>query len=186
VQNSSVRKLLPHRITALITDVQGGVWAGTWTNGLYRIELKNMDSISYEVQDVTSLTGQTEIRSLYQDSKKNIWIGTRYGGAFQLAPKVKGGYETKCFNRSSGLMSDWIKSMAELDNGDMWIGTSLGLERLVKEQDGYRIFNFSRATNFFAQIEGIATTGNGNWICVANTGVALFHDEELHKTQRCQ
>jgi len=183
VQNSSLRKLLPHRITALITDVQGGVWAGTWTNGLYRIELKNMDSISYEVQDVTSLTGQTEIRSLYQDSKKNIWIGTRYGGAFQLAPKVKGGYETKCFNRSSGLMSDWIKSMAELDNGDMWIGTSLGLERLVKEQDGYRIFNFSRATNFFAQIEGIATTGNGNWICVANTGVALFHDEELHKTQ---
>ena len=182
VQNSSVKKLLPHRITSLLTDSSGFIWAGTWTDGLYRIELKKKDSIICELQDVTSLTGQKEIRSLYQDSKKNIWIGTRYGGVFRLVPKANGSYETKCFNRSSGLMSDWIKSMAELENGDMWIGTYLGLDRLVKEHEGYRVFNFCKATNFFAQIEAIASAGNGNWICLANTGVALFHDEQLHKT----
>jgi ligand-binding sensor domain-containing protein/two-component sensor histidine kinase len=182
VQNSSVKKILPHRITSLMTDPNGFVWAGTWANGLYRIELKKKDTIFFELRNVTSLIGQKEVRSLYQDSKKNTWIGTRYGGAFELSPKANGGYKTMCFNRSSGLMSDWIKSMAELENGDMWIGTSLGLDRLVKERDDYRVFNFSKATNFFAQIEAITSVGNSNWICVANTGVAFFHDEELHKT----
>jgi signal transduction histidine kinase/ligand-binding sensor domain-containing protein len=182
VHNSSVQKLLPDRITSLLTDRNGIVWAGTWDNGLYRIEVKKKDSIFCDVQNATLLSGQKEIRSLYEDSKKNIWVGTRYGGAFRLTPKTGGGYEAKGFNRSAGLMSDWIKSMAELDNGDMWIGTSLGLDRLVKEPDGYRVFQFSKATNFFAQVEAIAPAGDGNWICFANTGVALFHDEELHNT----
>lgn len=182
VQNSVTKKLLPHRITSLATDKNGFIWAGTWTEGLYRIEVKKNDSVIYDVKQIDSLSGQEEIRSLFEDSKKNIWVGTRYGGLFRLTPKQDGSYEVKSFNRSSGLMSDWIKSIAELQNGDMWIGNSLGLDRLVKGRDDYRVFNFSKATNFFAQIDGIAPAGNDNWICVANTGVALFHDEEVHKT----
>jgi ligand-binding sensor domain-containing protein/two-component sensor histidine kinase len=181
VQNSNIKKILPYRVTSLIADGNGFIWAGTWTQGLYRIEVKKNDSISFNVQQITLLSGQKEIRSLYADSKKNIWAGTRYGGAFQLRPKLNANYEVTSFNRNSGLMSDWIKSFAELPNGDMWIGNSLGLDRLVKTPDGYRVFNFSKAINFFAQIEGIASVGNDHWICLANKGIALFHDEELHK-----
>jgi ligand-binding sensor domain-containing protein/anti-sigma regulatory factor (Ser/Thr protein kinase) len=181
VHSSSIKQLLPYRVTSLITDKNGVVWVGTWTNGLYRIEVKKKDSIFYDVKEITFLSGQKEIRSLYEDSKKNMWVGTRYGGLFRLAPKLNG-YEVKRFNRKTGLMSDWIRTVTELENGDMWIGTFLGLDRLVKEPDGYRVFNFSKATNFFAQIDGIASVGNNNWICLANTGLAIFHDEELHKT----
>ena len=181
MRHGSIQKLLPGRITSLITDRNGNTWVGTWTEGLYRIEVKNNDSAFYDVKEITSLPGQ-EIRALYEDSKKNIWVGTRYAGVYRLTPKVNGSYEMKCFNRSSGLMSDWIKSIAELQNGDMWIGTSLGLDRLVKYPDGYRVFNFSKSINFFAQIDGIASVGNDHWICVANRGLALFHDEEVHKT----
>jgi ligand-binding sensor domain-containing protein/two-component sensor histidine kinase len=186
VQNSFIKKLLPGRITSLVVDRNGFIWAGTWTGGLHRIEVRKNDSISYDLRDVTALTGQKEIRTLYEDSKKNIWVGTRYGGAFRLTPKLNGGYQVKSFNRNSGLMSDWIKSVAELPNGDIWIGNSLGLDRIVKSPDGERIFNFSKAINFFAQIQGIESAGNGNWICLANRGIALFHDEELHKSMPLQ
>ena len=186
LQNSSVKKLLPGRITSLIVDTNGFIWAGTWTGGLYRIEVTKKDSISYDLQEIGALSAQKEIRALYEDSKKNIWVGTRYGGVFRLTPKLNGGCEVKLFNRNSGLMSDWIKSVAELPNGDIWIGNSLGLDRIVKSPDGERVFNFSKAINFFAQIEGIEPVGNGNWICLANRGIALFHDEELHKSMPLQ
>jgi len=186
LQNSSVKKLLPGRITSLIVDTNGFIWAGTWTGGLYRIEVTKKNSISYDLQEIGALSAQKEIRALYEDSKKNIWVGTRYGGVFRLTPKLNGGCEVKLFNRNSGLMSDWIKSVAELPNGDIWIGNSLGLDRIVKSPDGERVFNFSKAINFFAQIEGIEPVGNGNWICLANRGIALFHDEELHKSMPLQ
>ena len=181
LNNGSIQKILTHRVTCITTDSNGFIWAGTWTNGLFRIEIKTGDSISYNVQNVTALTGQNEIRSIYKDSKKNIWIGTRYGGVFCVQQKGNG-YETRHFSRESGLMSNWVKSIAELKNGDMWIGTYLGIDRLVNETGGFRVFNFSKATNFFAQIENIVPAEDNNWICVANTGIAYFHDEGLHKT----
>jgi ligand-binding sensor domain-containing protein/two-component sensor histidine kinase len=181
VKNSSVQKILPHRITCLIVDKDGYGWAGSWQNGLFRIKIKAADSTFYDVQDFTSLIGHKEIRSLYEDSKKNIWVGTRYGGAFCLTAKKNDRFEIQHFNRQSGLMSDWVKSFAETQTGDIWIGTYLGLDRLVKEPSGYRIFNFSKAVNFFAQIENIISPGNNTWICVANKGIAYFKDEAVHQ-----
>ena len=185
--NSTVTKLWSHRITCLIVDHAGDIWAGSWLNGLYRIKETNIAGrYSYVMEDFTSLFKHKEIRSLYEDSKKNIWVGTRYGGAFRLVPKGNGKYETDNFDRQSGLMSDWVKSFAETESGDIWVGTYLGLDRLVKESKSYRVFNFSKATNFFAQVEKIAALGDNNWICIANTGLAYFKDEEIHKAMPLQ
>jgi len=79
-------------------------------------------------------------------------------------------------------MSDWVTSFGEKNNGDIWIGNYLGLDKLVKLPSGYRVFNFSKVVNFFAEIKCIIPIGNDNWLCVANTGVATFKDEDLHKT----
>src|SRR5688572_5908447 len=187
VRNSTVKKLWSHRITCLMVDNAGDIWAGSWLNGLYRIRQTHIgDSISYAMEDLTSLIKHKEIRSLYEDSKKNIWVGTRYGGAFRLTPKGNGNYETENFNRQSGLMSDWVKSFAETKSGDIWVGNYLGIDRLVKESKSYRVFNFSKATNFFAQVEKIAPLGDNDWICVANTGLAYFKDEEIHQSSPLQ
>ena len=183
LRNSTAKKLLSHRITCIMVDHTGDIWAGSWLNGLYRIKETNVaGSYSYVIQDLTSVIKHKEIRSLYEDGKKNIWVGTRYDGAFRLIPKDNGGYETENFNRRSGLMSDWVKSFAETESGDIWVGTFSGLDRLVKESKSYRVFNFSKATNFFAQVEKIAPLGDNDWICIANTGIACFKDENLHQT----
>jgi ligand-binding sensor domain-containing protein/two-component sensor histidine kinase len=182
IKNGSVQKLLPHRITSIAVDKRGYIWAGTWNKGLFRIKIKNSTQDLYDIHDMTETVKETQIRGLYADSKKNIWVGTRYGGAFCLTLNENESYETRHFTRQSGLMSDWVISFAETKTGDMWVGTYLGLDRIVKQTSGYRIFNFSKAVNFFAEIKKIILTGN-HWICVANTGIAIFEDENLHKSR---
>ena len=117
---------------------------------------------------------------MFADSKNNVWVGTRYNGAFCLIPKPNNKFEVLHFDRQSGLMSDWVNGFAETNTGDMWIGTYLGLDKLVKESTGYRVFNFSKVVNFFAEIKNIVSTGDNYWICIANTGIACFKDENIH------
>ena len=186
VKETSVKKILPHRITSAIMDSDGNLWAGTWQEGLFRVSINSKSGDEFQVQDLTSLVKEKTIRGLYADSKKNIWIGTRYSGAFKLSPNPKGQFDIQHFNRQSGLMSDWISSFAETGTGDMWIGSYQGIERLVKETSGYRIFNLSKAVNFFAEIRKIIPAGKNEWICQANSGIAYFKDENLHLSKPYQ
>ena len=177
LDKTALKKVLPYRITSMAVDMEGHIWAGTWMNGVFRIDIKNK---LYDTLNLTARIKETQIRSLYVDSKNNIWIGTRYSGAFCFTPIQNDNYEIQHFNRQSGLMSDWVGSFAETKSNDIWVGTYLGLDKLVKEPDEYRVFNFSKAVNFFAEIKKIVPV-NDHWVCVANTGIAIFKDENLHK-----
>jgi ligand-binding sensor domain-containing protein/two-component sensor histidine kinase len=181
VKKNSIVKILSHRITCMAIDNNGNVWAGTWINGIFRITIKDNRDATYDVQDITSVIKEKSIRGLYADSKKNIWVGTRYAGAFCLTEKTNNKFDVRHFNRQSGLMSDWVSSFAETNEDDMWIGSYLGLDKLVKESPGYRVFNFSKTVNFFAEVKKIISLGNHAWVCVANTGIAYFKDESLHQ-----
>lgn len=180
LSGTSFKKLLPHRITYLAMDKTDRLWIGTWADGLYYLQLSKDMEQSNQLVNLSELGPFKEIRSLFCDRQNNIWVGTRYAGVFCLTPQPNQQFKKQQFNRNTGLMSDWIQSFAELPEGNMWVGSYLGLDRLVKEQGHYRVFNFSKATNFFAQIQGIYAAGNNNWICQANSGLAYFHDEALH------
>jgi ligand-binding sensor domain-containing protein len=186
VNKNAVVKIFSHRITSMAIDSNGNVWAGTWLNGLFRITKKSDTEAIYDVQDVTPAIKEKSIRGLYADSKNNIWVGTRYAGAFCLTEKNNGRFEIRHFNRQAGLMSDWVSSFAEISTGDMWIGNYLGLDKLVKEPSGYRVFNFSKVINFFAEVKKIVPAGDNAWICLANRGIAYFKDENLHQTPPLQ
>jgi ligand-binding sensor domain-containing protein/two-component sensor histidine kinase len=186
INKTSVKKISPHRITSLAIDLDDHIWAGTWENGLFRITIKNSDKEFYDVVDMTARIKEKQVRGLYVDSKKNIWVGTRYGGAFCLTPKANDNYDALQFNRQTGLMSDWVSSFAETKKDDIWIGTYLGIDRLVKESSGYRVFNFSKAVNFFAEVRKIIPLKDDNWLCWANTGIGIFKDENLHQESPLQ
>jgi two-component sensor histidine kinase len=83
-------------------------------------------------------------------------------------------------------MSDWVAAFAETSTGDIWVGSYLGLDKLVNESSGYRVFNFSKAVNFFAEVKKIISTRDNEWICAANTGIAVFKDENIHQSPPLQ
>ena len=181
LKKTSSKRLFPHRVTSIAIDKDGNTWVGTWNEGLYRLVIKDNMAPYWDIQDMTPVINQKQIRGLYIDSKNNIWIGTRYGGAYCLSLQLDGKFKVQQFNRQVGLMSDWATAFAETNAGDIFIGTYLGIDKLVKEHSGYRVFNFSKAINFFAEIKKIIPAGDDAWICHANTGVAYFKDENLHQ-----
>jgi ligand-binding sensor domain-containing protein/two-component sensor histidine kinase len=180
VHNRSVKKILPYRIICMAMDKSGDMWVGTWQDGLFRIHIKNSEERMYDITDMTPRIKELRIRGLYVDSKNNTWVGTRYNGAFCFTPKANDSFEVQHYTRRSGLMSDWVISFAETKTNDIWVGTYLGLDKLIKESSGYRIFNFSKAVNFFAEIRKIIPIKD-HWICVSNAGIAIFKDEDLHQ-----
>jgi len=158
-------KIIPFFITQLLIDNKRYLWAGTWENGLYRIQYSLLnDSLIFSKTAFSDLITDKHIRSLFCDSKGNIWVGTRYSGAFCLTPKNDNHqYEAKQFDQRNGLMSNFIKTFAEDENGNIWIGTRLGIDKLIKEKNNFRVFNFSLVTNFFGSIKSITKDKNNNW-----------------------
>jgi ligand-binding sensor domain-containing protein/two-component sensor histidine kinase len=185
IYNNSVKKILSHRITSITLDKNGHLWAGTWTEGLFRVAIKNGGEPLFHAENMTELIKEKGIRGLFVDRNGNIWVGTRYGGAFCLTPKGEMDFDIQHFTRQAGLLSDWVISFAETATDDIWVGTYLGIDKLVKIPSGYRIFNFSKVVNFFAEIKKIVSFRD-HWICVANTGIAVFKDENLHHTEPVQ
>lgn len=171
---------LGHRVTSLTIDKTGLLWAGTWFGGLYRIKYSfTGDSIHFDTKDFSRLIPDKCIRSLFTDKEGNIWVGTRYRGAFRLTADERDDYTVTSFNQEQGLSSNFIKSFAETLNGDIWMGTFYGLNKLVKKNNGLKVFNFSKVANYFPEIFQIVKAGENEWWCLANHKIVKFKDENL-------
>ncbi len=115
-------------ITSVVKDDLGFLWFGT-TNGLCRYEGKNVVKIYRANQPV--IEGGLEnsnIRSLFLDSKKNLWIGTRLGGLTKFH-EPSGSWKTYRFDKNNpqSISNDEILVITEDKKGRIWVGTENGL-----------------------------------------------------------
>ena len=173
----------PYRITDLLIDNKGRLWASTWSNGLYRIDYTNIKNIiSLVVHDFSNLLPDKNLRCLYEDGKGNIWVGTRYKGVVKLTNAGGERYNAKHFDLQSGLMSNWIRAIAEGTKDCMWIGSDLGIDKLILADTTYRVFNFSRINNYFAQINAISLEIDHSLWLTTSRGFTNIIDGETEKT----
>src|SRR5207249_4502131 len=98
------------------------------------------------------LTGSP--RCFVFDKKGLIWIGTREHGLIgykQEADQLKKKYQ---FNVGTGLMDNFVTSLACDSFNNLIVGTQTGLDRILFNADStYRIENLSKSSNFFALID---------------------------------
>ena len=188
---------LPHRITFLLLDKKGSLWAATWDNGLYRIRYTNTtnkygnhgtisngvtkDQISLSVQDFSELLPDKNVRCLFEDSKGNIWVGTRYRGVVQLTDNNEQ-QAAQYFDLKQGLMSNWVRTIAEDAKGCIWIGSNLGIDKLTPAGKSFRVFNFSHVNNFFADIYAIFPESEHSLWFPTGNGLVNIIDGEMEKT----
>ncbi|HET6995536.1 MAG TPA: two-component regulator propeller domain-containing protein [Chitinophagaceae bacterium] len=171
---------LPYRITTLVFDRQGYLWAGTWKNGLFRITPHyKQDSIQFTIDDLTSLCPENGIRSGFLDSKGNLWFGTRYNGAFRISGSDYLGYTVLPYNTSHDLTSNFVRVFDEDEKGNIWIGTYSGINKLKPSGQGYQVFNFSRISNQFRIINSIYAAPGGVVWCGGYPGLIRFRDDQL-------
>ncbi|MGE0568015.1 MAG: two-component regulator propeller domain-containing protein [Bacteroidia bacterium] len=77
---------------------------------------------------------QSQVLSLFQDSKGYIWVGTNSGGIGKFD-----GNKFETVNKNDGLIDDVVFSVSEDDKGRMLIGTSKGLSVYFKQS--FRNYN---------------------------------------------
>jgi len=183
-------KKITHRVTSLLIDKKGYLWAGTWNNGLYRIQYNSSqvaigfknDTTDLIVEDFSYLMPDKAIRCIFEDSKGNIWIGTRNAGIVQLDNNRKQPYTIQRFQLQQGLMSNWGRVFAEDAKGSIWIGSNLGVDKLIPTGNTFRVFNFSRVNNYFDNINAIVPTDDNSLWLGTNKGLVNIIDGELEKT----
>ena len=66
----------------------------------------------------------------YRDSKENVWVGTWEHGLWRRDAEGRWSNLRSGRGEGKGLLSDFVRSVCEDNQGNIWIGTFLGLNRL--------------------------------------------------------
>jgi ligand-binding sensor domain-containing protein/putative methionine-R-sulfoxide reductase with GAF domain/anti-sigma regulatory factor (Ser/Thr protein kinase) len=177
---SKLEKVLKYRITYLLLDKQGDLWAGTWTDGLFRIRYSFIDD-NFKIIKTSHFLTTENIRSLFEDSHGNIWAGTRYQGVYHFVKNGQDSFRITKFDQNNGLTSNWVKAIREDAKGNFWIAYYAGLDKLIKTAHGFRVFNFSKINNYFGNIIGMEIDNQQSIWLITGEGLTQIQDGELEK-----
>ncbi|HYI11843.1 MAG TPA: two-component regulator propeller domain-containing protein [Thermoanaerobaculia bacterium] len=111
------------QVTTVLRDSDATLWAGTYSNGLFRIAGGNVDQF-------TTAAGllNNSIRSLFEDAEKNLWVGSN-GGVECL---TRGKFIP--FGSSEGLSNPYTRTVLQTRDNAVWVGTANGLTRLAGKE----------------------------------------------------
>ncbi|MFM9907855.1 MAG: two-component regulator propeller domain-containing protein, partial [Chitinophagaceae bacterium] len=180
---NTLQKILDYRVSFLLIDKQGYLWAGTWANGLFRIHY-NFINGNFKIVSTDHFLPNEYIRSLYEDSKGTIWAGTRYQGVYLFSKKNKDSFTISTIDQTNGLTSNFVKGIREDRYGNFWIAYYQGLDKLIKTATGLRVFNFSKVNDYYASsIIGMETDENNSIWLATTEGLTQIIDGELEKQE---
>lgn len=116
------------QVTALLRDTSGNLWAGTYTNGLWRLAPDGA------VDHLAARDGllNNSVRSLFEDAENTLWVGTNNGLESFAAGKFVS------IGPREGLSNSYTRSAFQDRAGNIWIGTAEGLNRISAE--GTKVF----------------------------------------------
>lgn len=103
-------------------DREGGIWIGTYFDGIYYISPQsNYIKWYYEKHKQNSLSGNA-VSQFCEDSDRNLWIATENGGLNYFNPRTEEFTHYLADGSSSNISHNNIHALL-LDNNQLWIGT---------------------------------------------------------------
>ncbi len=113
---------------------------------------------------------QSQVRSLFQDSKGFIWVGT-LGGISRFD-----GREFTNYNRSNGLLNNQISAIIELSDGSIMVGSS-GSVSILR---GGKVESFKFEKNFKeSAVNTLYQQGSKVWIGTED-GILFFENNKIN------
>ncbi len=188
-------------ISSICEDESGNIWVGSWSYGLYSLNMRTKKIIHYlhDDNDPHSLSSNT-VTSVYCERSGTIWIATRRGGVNKINRTkqpfkkylfdgvnniVKGNNDMLWIVTSKGWYKFYPKTeqiipysfgkdflVSEEESGDLWIGKASG--GIYKRGINGRITNFydSSGRELDKNVECLCKTPDGNtWIGTVDGGV---------------
>ena len=115
-------------IYKLYYDYKGYVWAGTYSKGACRIDIRTNEVLRFykDENDNKSLAGDF-VKGFLRDNKGNMWIGTDNGlSKYNDSNRTFTNYVNKIYDRNS-LVDNNIFSIIQDKTGLLWLGTYSGI-----------------------------------------------------------
>ena len=159
--NSNLRD---NRITSLLAEPSGILWAGSAHGGL-----ATFDGVSWAVSDsLNSGLPSNFVRALAVDALGNKWIGTWGNGIVKFDGQQWGAFD----NTNSYLPSNFVSTVVVEDNVVVWMGTTNGAVRFNGiTWNVHQVSNSGIPAN---EVNAIAIDEAGNkWLGTEN-GLARF------------
>ena len=147
--------------TILFEDRTGGLWAGTFTEGLFRLDGPGFTRIELPLSKIVSMT---------DDREGNIWVGTDGGGLHRLHPRAFDLQEVV-----GGASDDPPVSVCQDAAGIQWAATKSGL---LARSEGMRWKTLSAADGWPVRGASCVTpaVGGGVWVGTQSNGLYLWRD----------
>ena len=154
---------LPSKVfpVVLLEDRSGALWLGTFAEGLFRWDGKQMEKVATSHQEITCLN---------QDREGNIWAGTAGGGLNLIRPRA-----VALIGRDAGVPFESVLSVSEDTEGWLWAAGQDG--QLARERNG-RWEVLGSATNWpGGNATCVAADRRGGvWVGTSNRGLKYFRD----------
>ncbi|WP_373518045.1 two-component regulator propeller domain-containing protein [Pricia sp.] len=123
--------------TALMKDVEGVLWAGSYWDGLYTFDLKTNKKRMFRNDDrKPNAISANGINAIFQDSKRNIWVTTENG----LNRYRKESEDFRTYTTQDGFPSNVFYSIIEDAKNRLWISTSNGLIAFDPETEEKKVY----------------------------------------------
>ncbi|MFN8305804.1 MAG: two-component regulator propeller domain-containing protein [Ferruginibacter sp.] len=171
-------QILGLRTQSVVVDKTGALWAGTWWEGLYRYNY-SIQNDSIIIRSKQLFFPGERIRSLFIDSRGKLWAGTRQHGVYIINPNDP--RDHTILNQRSGLLSDFVKQIVEDNKGNIWLAYMQGIDKLIRNNNGFRVFSFSKVNDFYPitysmEVDAWQTL----WLATQN-GLVRITDTDMEK-----
>lgn len=159
-------------ILTLLNTNDGFIWAGTYGDGLKKINTATEKVEHFFAGDGSELKNSLTtnyIFSLYQDSRKNIWIGGIRGQLSVLNPQLAiiNSYPTRD-----------IHTLIENKDGDIYAGGTNGLMLINTHTNAVKKVDLGEKYQNI-QIFTLKPDGAGNfWMGTRGSGLLLYHPQK--------
>jgi ligand-binding sensor domain-containing protein len=127
-QFNSANSDVDNNINSLISSTDGSIWAGSVSNGIYRILPVGYE---FEIQHFTAPNSLASniVYQLIMDDEGRLWVGSEKG-VERLTLSVSGEpIERKLFNQEDGFLGveTTLNAAFKAEDGALWFGTINGL-----------------------------------------------------------
>lgn len=109
--------------TSMTFDSEGFLWLGTWSAGVYKIDLQQKSWKHYNYDVISRQFKRASTRSIYLDKENNLWIGTRGGLGKYLPNQDSIHFYTSNEDDLKSLSENTVFDMYESQKGYLWLGT---------------------------------------------------------------
>lgn len=161
------------RILSLCEDHKGNIWIGTWTGGLFKLDIQTRELFHFLDNDVVS--------DIYEDPLNRLWVAT-YNGLVRFSPEHENYTRYLPEKDKNSLSHSIVTQVCGSADSNLWVGTwggGLNKVDVEKESDEVYFTAYPATENANSLSSGIIyrlfyDAYNNLWIGTWNDGLNLL------------